>query len=168
MAALRKVSHEVVAAARSSPIGRNGRRPGPRAPARAAPKSSASAPIACSARCHADSRGTSPMDSPRPSPRLRAGLRRGPLRRHRNRQGPGAARRRAARGRCATDVTALALEGGKVLATRPVYAGKAIQRVRLNGKPAIVSLRPNTFPVDEAGKAGASGRSSRFRHSRRG
>jgi electron transfer flavoprotein alpha subunit len=26
-----------------------------------------------------------------------------------------------------------------------VYAGKALQRVRLNGKPAIVSVRPNTF-----------------------
>jgi electron transfer flavoprotein alpha subunit len=48
----------------------------------------------------------------------------------------------------ATDVTDLAVEGGKVIASRPVYAGKAIQRVRLNGKPAIVSVRPNTFPVD--------------------
>jgi electron transfer flavoprotein alpha subunit len=48
----------------------------------------------------------------------------------------------------ATDVTELAVEGGKVIATRPVYAGKAIQRVRLTGKPAIVSVRPNTFPVD--------------------
>ena len=48
----------------------------------------------------------------------------------------------------ATDVTDLAVEGGKVIATRPVYAGKAIQRVRLNGKPAIVSIRPNTFVAD--------------------
>jgi len=51
----------------------------------------------------------------------------------------------------ATDVTDLAVEGGKVIATRPVYAGKALQRVRLNGKPALLSVRPNTFvdgPVD--------------------
>src|SRR5262249_53714408 len=42
----------------------------------------------------------------------------------------------------ATDVTALDVEGGKVVATRPVYAGKAIQRVRLDGTPAIASIRP--------------------------
>jgi electron transfer flavoprotein alpha subunit len=47
----------------------------------------------------------------------------------------------------ATDVTELSVEGGKVIATRPVYAGKALQRVRLNGK-ALVSVRPNTFAVD--------------------
>ncbi len=57
---------------------------------------------------------------------------------------------------CATDVTALALEGGKVVATRPVYAGKALQRVQLGGTPALVSIRPNTFPPVSAGKAGAA------------
>ena len=45
----------------------------------------------------------------------------------------------------ATDVTDLSVDGGKVIATRPVYAGKALQKVRLNGKPALVSVRPNTF-----------------------
>lgn len=49
---------------------------------------------------------------------------------------------------CASDVIALAREGGAVIATRPVYAGKALQRVRLSGTPAVVSIRPNTFPVD--------------------
>ena len=48
----------------------------------------------------------------------------------------------------ATDVTDLGVDGGKVTATRPVYAGKALQRVRLNGKPALVSVRPNTFAAD--------------------
>ena len=48
----------------------------------------------------------------------------------------------------ATDVTDLGVEGGKVIATRPVYAGKALQKVRLNGKPALVSVRPNTFVAD--------------------
>jgi electron transfer flavoprotein alpha subunit len=48
----------------------------------------------------------------------------------------------------ATDVTDLSVEGGKVIATRPVYAGKALQKVRLNGKPALVSVRLNTFVAE--------------------
>lgn len=56
---------------------------------------------------------------------------------------------------CATDVTALAVEGGKIVATRPVFAGKALQKLRLNGTPAILSIRPNTFPVAQSGKAGS-------------
>lgn len=55
---------------------------------------------------------------------------------------------------CATDVTALAVEGGKIIATRPVYAGKVLQKVRLNGSPAIVSIRPNTFTVAANARAG--------------
>jgi len=58
----------------------------------------------------------------------------------------------------ATDVTDLSVEGGKVIATRPVYAGKALQKVRLNGKPALVSVRPNTFVAD--GRAGGQAGSS--------
>ena len=57
---------------------------------------------------------------------------------------------------CATDVTALSVEGGKIIATRPIYAGKALQKVRLNGTPAIVSIRPNTFAVTQSGKAGTA------------
>jgi electron transfer flavoprotein alpha subunit len=56
---------------------------------------------------------------------------------------------------CATDVTALAFESGMIVATRPVYAGKALQRVQLSGTPALVSIRPNTFAPVAAGKAGA-------------
>lgn len=56
---------------------------------------------------------------------------------------------------CATDVTALAVDGGKIIATRPIYAGKALQKLRINGSPAIVSIRPNTFPVNQSSKAGA-------------
>jgi electron transfer flavoprotein alpha subunit len=58
----------------------------------------------------------------------------------------------------ATDVTDLSVDGGKVIATRPVYAGKALQKVRLNGKPALVSIRPNTFPAD--GRAGGQASST--------
>jgi electron transfer flavoprotein alpha subunit len=55
---------------------------------------------------------------------------------------------------CATDVTELAVDGGKIVATRPVYAGKALQRLRLNATPAIASLRPNTVPLAESPKDG--------------
>jgi electron transfer flavoprotein alpha subunit len=39
----------------------------------------------------------------------------------------------------------LAVEDGGVVATRPVYAGKVLQKVRLTATPALVSVRPNTF-----------------------
>lgn len=55
----------------------------------------------------------------------------------------------------ATDVTEIGVEGGKVVVTRPVYAGKALQRVRLEASPAILSIRPNTMQAVEAPKAGA-------------
>lgn len=48
---------------------------------------------------------------------------------------------------CATDITDLRVEQGALVATRPVYAGKALQQVKLHGAPAIVSVRPNTFPA---------------------
>jgi electron transfer flavoprotein alpha subunit len=54
----------------------------------------------------------------------------------------------------ATDATEIAFEGGKVVVTRPVYAGKALLRVRLEATPAVVSVRPNTIPVVEVPKAG--------------
>ena len=57
---------------------------------------------------------------------------------------------------CATDVVQLAVENGTVVATRPVYAGKALQRVAVNGAPAVVSIRPNTFAPRPAAKAGVA------------
>lgn len=55
----------------------------------------------------------------------------------------------------ASDVTALGVDSGKVTASRPVYAGKAIQRVVFESVQGVVSLRPNTYVVGSAGKAGA-------------
>lgn len=49
-----------------------------------------------------------------------------------------------------TDATGLDASGGNLLVTRPVYAGKAMARVRSQGTPAIVSLRPNAFPATDA------------------
>jgi electron transfer flavoprotein alpha subunit len=56
----------------------------------------------------------------------------------------------------AGDVTDLAVEGGAVTATRPVYAGKALLRVKVTGLPVIVSLRPNVFTAVERPRAGAA------------
>jgi electron transfer flavoprotein alpha subunit len=43
------------------------------------------------------------------------------------------------------DVTDLGITGGAVTAIRPVYAGKALLKVRVAGGPAVLSLRPNVF-----------------------
>lgn len=55
----------------------------------------------------------------------------------------------------ASDCTELRLEGGKMIATRPVYAGKAFAEVEVTSSPQMASLRPNVFPVVENAKAGA-------------
>ncbi len=55
----------------------------------------------------------------------------------------------------ATEVTALEVEGGRVVAKRPTYAGKALARVAFSERPALASLRPNVFlpePADGAGE----------------
>jgi electron transfer flavoprotein alpha subunit len=48
----------------------------------------------------------------------------------------------------AADVTDLAVNGSTIVATRPVYAGKALQKVRVLGKPAVISVRPSVFTPD--------------------
>ena len=55
----------------------------------------------------------------------------------------------------ATDATALDVEGGDVVITRPVYAGRAIAKVVIEGTPRIVSVRPNIFRPVEKNAAGA-------------
>ncbi|MCB2193046.1 MAG: electron transfer flavoprotein subunit alpha/FixB family protein [Deltaproteobacteria bacterium] len=51
----------------------------------------------------------------------------------------------------AVDCTALAVEDGKIKATRPMYAGKVYADVIINGSPQMASLRPNVFDVVESG-----------------
>ncbi len=67
----------------------------------------------------------------------------------------------------AQDVTDVAVESGAVIAIRPVYAGKALLKIKVAGSPAVLSLRPNVFtPVQRpkpgtpevASVAGAAGR----------
>jgi electron transfer flavoprotein alpha subunit len=55
----------------------------------------------------------------------------------------------------AADCTALAVEGGRLIASRPVYAGKALQRVAFTGSPAIVTLRPKVFATAPPQNGGA-------------
>ena len=55
----------------------------------------------------------------------------------------------------AADCTALAVEGARLIASRPVYAGKAVQRVAFTGAPALVSLRPKVFAPAPAQNGGA-------------
>lgn len=53
----------------------------------------------------------------------------------------------------ASDCTSLATDGGRLVAKRPVFAGKAVQKVAFPTSPALVSLRPKAFaPVAGAGK----------------
>jgi electron transfer flavoprotein alpha subunit len=49
----------------------------------------------------------------------------------------------------ASDCTALEIDGGRLLATRPIFAGKALARVKLNGDPQMATLRPNVLAAPE-------------------
>jgi electron transfer flavoprotein alpha subunit len=56
----------------------------------------------------------------------------------------------------AADITDLAVQGGAVIAARPVYAGKALLRVKVTGQPVVVSVRPNVFTPVEQPRAGTA------------
>jgi electron transfer flavoprotein alpha subunit len=53
-----------------------------------------------------------------------------------------------------SDATALEVEGGSLMVTRPRFAGKVFARAAASGKPAVVSVRPNVFQAAEAARAG--------------
>jgi electron transfer flavoprotein alpha subunit len=54
----------------------------------------------------------------------------------------------------ASDCVELRIEGGKLIAKRPMYAGKAFGEVSVSGSPQMAQLRPNVFPAVENAKAG--------------
>ena len=58
-------------------------------------------------------------------------------------------------GGLATDCTDVKIDGGKLVAVRPMYAGKCFADVVFNTTPAMASLRPNVFPAVENAKAAA-------------
>jgi electron transfer flavoprotein alpha subunit len=47
----------------------------------------------------------------------------------------------------ASDCTALKVDGGNIIATRPVYAGKALMEIKINSAVKVFTLRPNVFPA---------------------
>ncbi|MCO4746469.1 MAG: electron transfer flavoprotein subunit alpha/FixB family protein [Proteobacteria bacterium] len=50
----------------------------------------------------------------------------------------------------ASDCTGLRADGGKLVARRPMYAGRAYADVTIDSSPAIFAVRPNTFPRAES------------------
>jgi len=48
------------------------------------------------------------------------------------------------------DVTEMEVEDGAVIATRPIYAGKVISKVKCEAKPQIITLRARAFGKPEA------------------
>jgi electron transfer flavoprotein alpha subunit len=46
---------------------------------------------------------------------------------------------------CAADCVALRVDGGEIIATRPVFAGKALLDVKVTTPVKVFSLRPNVF-----------------------
>jgi electron transfer flavoprotein alpha subunit len=56
----------------------------------------------------------------------------------------------------ASDCVALTVESGRLVASRPVFAGKALQKVAFPKTPALATLRPKVFaPVALGGKSAA-------------
>ncbi len=53
------------------------------------------------------------------------------------------------------DCTKLKIENGEIIATRPIYAGKALIDVKLNSEKRVYSLRPNVFKVEPMGNGQA-------------
>jgi len=49
-----------------------------------------------------------------------------------------------------TDVSALEVIGNEVIATRPIYEGKLIEKAVCSGKPVIATIRARAFPKPEA------------------
>lgn len=48
-----------------------------------------------------------------------------------------------------TDCTALRIEAGRVVATKPVYGGSAVAEYAATTRPAVATLRPRAFPAAE-------------------
>jgi electron transfer flavoprotein alpha subunit len=56
----------------------------------------------------------------------------------------------------ASDCTAVKVVGGIIIATRPVYGGKALSDVKINSAAKVFTLRPNVFPAGTSTGAAAT------------
>ena len=54
----------------------------------------------------------------------------------------------------ATDCTDVKIADGRLLAIRPMYAGKCFGEIAISSSPQMATLRPNVFPAVENEKAG--------------
>ena len=52
------------------------------------------------------------------------------------------------------DCTSLDVEDGRIVAIRPIYAGKAYAKVKAATDPQVITIRPNVFDAVEKGGAG--------------
>ncbi|MCY0869108.1 MAG: hypothetical protein OWT27_00755 [Firmicutes bacterium] len=48
-----------------------------------------------------------------------------------------------------SDAIAIDVDGGDIVCTRPIYAGKAFTKVTVDGPLAIITVRPNNLPAPE-------------------
>ena len=57
-----------------------------------------------------------------------------------------------------TDISALEMDGDKLIATRPIYEGKVMEKTVCSSKPVMASIRPRFFPKSEhdASKSGTA------------
>lgn len=59
-----------------------------------------------------------------------------------------------------TDITALETNGDQLMATRPIYEGKVLEKAVCAGKPVLATIRGRAFPKPEA-DAGKTGTATR-------
>jgi len=55
----------------------------------------------------------------------------------------------------AMDCIAVRVENSNLVATRPMYGGKILADVALEGKPQIVAIRPNSMSIEKTAKPGS-------------
>jgi electron transfer flavoprotein alpha subunit len=55
----------------------------------------------------------------------------------------------------ASDCTKVEVDGGKLIAVRPIYSGKCYVKVEFAGVPAIAAIRPNSYPAAAEGGGAA-------------
>ncbi len=55
----------------------------------------------------------------------------------------------------AMDCISVRIDAGNVIVTRPIYGGKILAELTLEGEPRIIAIRPNSMKIAESQKAGA-------------
>ena len=56
----------------------------------------------------------------------------------------------------AMDCTAVKLEGGNLTLMRPMYGGKVLAEIEIEGSPQIIAVRPNVMDITETSKESAT------------